>query len=66
MSDLIKQLMKCKSVLAALSEPDHPYHALLANVQLNLNYVEACHEFLLVFIPAMDFIEQKSGKKFSN
>ena len=54
--------MKAKEVLIALSQPDHDYHALLAEVHLNMSYCEAVYEFMLVFTPAMDFIEQKHGK----
>ena len=55
--------MKARGILTALAQPEHEYHALMANVRLNMPYCEAVHEFMLVFSPVMDFIEQKRSKK---
>ena len=58
----LKPIVKAEEFLTAFSNPDHQYHALMAGSNLNMPYVQAANDFMEVFAPSMDFIEQKRRK----
>ena len=53
--------MKAEEFLTAFSNPDHEYHALMAETNLNMAYVKSAYDFMQVVSPIMNFIEQKRG-----